>query len=165
VADKRTRAVAFDFVGAAASVAVIGLLAWWSKQPLLFPSVGPTLMLVLDSRSLPSARPLNILVGHYVGLLAGLVAIAATGLLGAPPVTQAGTTGPRVLAAALALALTASALRLLGTSHPPAGATTLIVALGVLDSPPELIAMCVSVLLLTGLSMVLRLPRLRPAGV
>lgn len=157
---QRTRGVRFDLVGAGLGLAVIGLLAWWTGQPLLFPSLGPTVMLLLDSPSQPSTRTPNILVGHGVGLLVGLFAITVTGLQGAPPVTEAGTSGPRVLAAALALALTTMVLHLVDRPHPPAGATTLIVALGLLDSPSELAAMCVSFLLLAVICAVLR--RIRP---
>jgi len=150
----------FKLVGAGLGLAVIGLLAWWTGMPLLFPSVGPSLMLVLDEPSQPSAQTSNILVGHFVGLLVGLLAIVVTGLQGAPPVTDAGTTGARVLAAALALALTTVILHVVERPHAPAGATTLIVSLGLLDGPSELAAMGFSFFLLAGVCAVLR--RLRP---
>jgi CBS-domain-containing membrane protein len=71
--------------------------------------------------------------------------------VGAPPVTEVGVSGPRVLAAALALGVTTAVLALVDRPHPPAGATTLIVALGLLDSPSELAAMGIAFVLLTGL--------------
>lgn len=157
---RRTRNVRFVLVGAGLGLAVFGLLAWWTGQPLLFPSIGPSLMLVLDSPSQPSAQTPNILVGHFVGLFVGVFALAVTGLQGAPPVTEAGTSGARVLAAALAVSLTTAILHVLDRSHAPAGATTLIVSLGLLDSPSELAAMAVAFLLLAGVCVVLR--RLRP---
>jgi CBS domain-containing membrane protein len=147
---QRTRNVRFELVGSGLGLAVIGLLAWWTGMALLFPSLGPSLMLVLDEPSQPSAQTWNILVGHFVGLFVGLFAIIVTGLQGAPPVTEAGTSGARVLAAALALALTTVILHVVDRSHAPAGATTLIVSLGLLDSPTELAAMGVSFLLLAG---------------
>jgi len=118
---------------------------------LLFPSLGPTLMLVVEAPNHHSSRPLNVAVGHFVGLCAGLLAIAATGLTGAPPITEAGVNGSRVLAAALALGVTTATLHLVRRTHPPAGATTLIVSLGLLDSPSELVAMGSAFVLLTGL--------------
>jgi CBS domain-containing membrane protein len=157
---RRTQHARFDLVGAGLGLAVIGVLAWWTGEPLLFPSLGPSLMLVLDSPSQPSAQTLNIVVGHFVGLFVGLFAITVTGLQGAPPVTEVGTTGARVLAAALALSLTTVILHVVDRSHAPAGATTLIVSLGLLDSPSELAAMGVSFLLLAGVCAVLK--RIRP---
>jgi CBS domain-containing membrane protein len=157
---QRARSLRFDLVVAGLGLAVIGLLAWWTGQPLLFPSLGPSLMLVADSPSQPTTRTWNIIVGHTVGLLVGLFAIVVTGLQGAPPVTEAGTSGARVLATALALALTTAILHLIDRRHPPAGATTLIVALGLLDSPHELAAMFVSFLLLAGVCALLQ--RVRP---
>jgi CBS domain-containing membrane protein len=151
-----------EFAACALGLALIGLLAWRTGQPLLFPSLGPTLMLVVEAPTHPSSRPLNVAVGHFVGLGVGFFAISVTGLMGAPPVTEAGTNGARVLAAALALGLTTAILRLVGRSHPPAGATTLIVALGLLDSPSELAAMSISFLLLTALCAAL--VRVRSAG-
>jgi CBS domain-containing membrane protein len=161
VTDRRLRTLGFDVIGSGGGLALIGALAWWTGQPLLFPSLGPTLLLVLYSPTQPSARPQNVLIGHYVGVAAGLLAIWVTGLVGAPPVTEAGTDGPRVVAAAVALALTAVVLRLLDRSHPPAGATTLIIALGLLDSASEVAAMAVSILLLTALCKLLELVRPR----
>lgn len=160
VISRRARNLRFDLVGAGLGLAVIGLLAWWTGQPLLFPSLGPSLMLVADSPSQPSAQTSNIVVGHTVGLLVGLFALVVTGLQGAPPATEAGTTGARVLATALALALTTVILHLLDRSHAPAGATTLIVSLGLLESPHDLVAMFVSFLLLAGVCAVVR--RVRP---
>jgi CBS domain-containing membrane protein len=147
----RIRTPMRDLAACALGLTLIGLLAWRTGQPLLFPSLGPTLMLVVEAPTHPSSRPLNVAVGHFVGLGVGFLAIVVTGLVGAPPVTEAGVNGPRVLAAALALGLTTAILRLVGRSHPPAGATTLIVALGLLDSPSELAAMSISFLLLTAL--------------
>lgn len=144
----RAASAVFDLTVGAAGLAVIGLLALVSGQPLLFPSLGPTLMLVLDSPHLPSARPLNALVGHYAGAAAGLAALAVTGLLTAPSALQEGVTAPRVAAAALSLGVTAAVLRLVRCPHPPAGATTLIVSLGLMTSATQLAAIAVSVALL-----------------
>jgi len=48
-----------------------------------------------------------------------------------------------------AVATTGGALRLLRSAHPPAGATTIIVASGLLDEPRQLLAVAVGVLILT----------------
>ena len=157
---RRVRSVRFALVGAGLGLAVIGLLAWWTGMPLLFPSLGPSLMLVLDEPSQPSVQTPNILTGHFVGLFVGVFALAVTGLQGAPPATETGVSGANVLAAALALALTTAILYVVDRPHAPAGATTLIVSLGLLDSPSELAAMGLSFLLLAVVCVVLK--KVRP---
>jgi HPP family len=100
-------------------------LAW------LFPSLGPTAYLQAESPAHPSARFYNTVVGHAVGLAAGFVGVFVTFSYFDPVVLVSHElTWGRVLAAAIALALTVMVCLLLKASHPPAGATTLLVALG-----------------------------------
>jgi CBS domain-containing membrane protein len=60
-----------------------------------------------------------------------------------------GVTWPRVIAAGLSLGLTAGVMVLLRAPHPPAGATTLIVSLGLLTQPWQLVLLMGAVVLLT----------------
>lgn len=55
----------------------------------------------------------------------------------------------------MSVAVTVLVLRLLGTPHPPAGATTLILSLGVLTSAGELLTMAGAVVLVTVLGVAL----------
>lgn len=117
------------------------------RQPWLFPSLGPTVMLFFESPGSPSSRPGNALVGHGVGLVAGIGCLAAFGLTSSPSVVDGGLTVPHVLAGALSVAVTTAVLTLLRLPHPPAGATTLIVSLGILHEPSQLLAMAGAILL------------------
>jgi CBS-domain-containing membrane protein len=63
--------------------------------------------------------------------------------------THAGIDGPTVLAAALSLSTTGVFMVLFRVSHPPAGATTLIVSLGIISLPKDLVIIEVAVVLLT----------------
>jgi CBS-domain-containing membrane protein len=145
--------------GTAAYAAVLSLLVLSAAgavglalgQPWLFPSLGPTVMLFFESPEQPSSRPQNAAVGHLIAILVGFGCLAAFGLLGEPPAPVGGLTMPYVLAGALSVALTTAALSLLGMPHPPAGASTLIVSLGILQTPPELFSMAGAVLLVTAL--------------
>lgn len=83
---------------------------------------------------------------------AGYLALVVAGLRTAPAVTQAGLTGPRIVVAVLSLAVTALVLQALHVPHPPVGATTLIVGLGLLTTPGQLGAVVLSVLLVTALA-------------
>jgi CBS domain-containing membrane protein len=127
---------------------VSGLAAWLFKQPLLFPSLGPTALLFFEQPLAAPSSPRNTLIGHLVTILAGALSLAVFGLLDRPSILAEGVTLARVGAAALSLALTGTVL-LLRSSHPPTGATTLIVSLGLLQTPPEMTMLMVGVVILT----------------
>ncbi|RJK97586.1 HPP family protein [Vallicoccus soli] len=146
---------AYAFLLCLAVLAAAGLAALLLRQPLLFPSLGPTVMLFFETPRQRSAAPRNTLLGHGVALLAGAACLVAFGLADHPPVVQEGVTAARTGAAALSVALTALVLKLLDAPHPPAGATTLIVSLGILTSAAELVAMGGAVVLVTVLGVAL----------
>ncbi|MFL6186272.1 MAG: HPP family protein [Actinomycetes bacterium] len=112
---------AYGFAGCAVAITLCGLAAYLAKQPMLFPSLGPSALLFFEKPTAPESSPYNAIVGHLVGIVAGVAAIAVFGLLYAPSVLEAGVTLARVGAAALSLALVALALPPLRASHPPAG--------------------------------------------
>lgn len=130
-------------------LALAGAVGLALKQPWLFPSLGPTVMLFFESPENESSRPKNALVGHGVGLLVGAACFYALGLNGQPPAPVGGLTFAYVAAGVLSVAITTLVLTLLKTPHPPAGATTLIVSLGILTQAPELLAMAAAILLVT----------------
>jgi CBS-domain-containing membrane protein len=131
------------------ALGVAGVVGLALRQPWLFPSLGPTLMVIAETPRQPAARPRNVLVGHLVGVAAGYLALVVTRTTQAPPVIQTGVTVTAVVAAGLSVALTSLALQALRTPHPPAGATTLIVSLGLLSAPAELGTIVLAVLLVT----------------
>lgn len=145
----RTRTSAlFAFVNGGISIGVMAVFAHLAAAPLIFPSLGPTAYLVFASPLAASSSPRNTLLGHAIGVLAGWGSLAAFGLLGEPSALLAGTTWPRVGAAALSLGATSGLMLLTRTQHPPAGATTLIVSLGLLRDPGQLAALMMAVVLL-----------------
>jgi CBS-domain-containing membrane protein len=158
----RLAAAGYGFLLCLLTMAAVGIVGLVVHQPYLFPSLGPTVMLFFESPLSRSAAPRNTLVGHGVAILAGVASLALFGLTNHPPVIQEGITGPRIGAAALSVALTALVLRVMDFPHPPAGATTLIVSLGLLTSAGELLAIAVAVVLVTVVGVVLnRLFRVR----
>jgi CBS-domain-containing membrane protein len=62
---------------------------------------------------------------------------------------------PRILAAALSLSATGACMVLFEVSHPPAGATTLIISLGIISKPRELVIIEVAVFLLVAQALVI----------
>ncbi|WP_246843388.1 HPP family protein [Allokutzneria sp. NRRL B-24872] len=144
------------YCGAASfvAIAVIAVLAMATGEPLLFPSLGPTAFLIFTRPAPPTASPRNTVLGHLIGVGAGWLGLAVCGLLNTPP-DLAHADWARVGAAAIALGLTCGLMPLLGVPHPPAGATTLIVALGLLRTPEQLAVLMTGVVLITLLGVVI----------
>jgi CBS-domain-containing membrane protein len=141
--------VLYNFVGCLLALLVSGLAASVLKEPLLFPSLGPTAFLFFEYPLAAGASPRNTLIGHFVAVLAGALSLAIFGLLDHPSILEEGVTLARVGAAALSMALTGAILLLLRSSHPPAGASVLIVSLGLLQTPLEMLMLLIGVVLLT----------------
>ncbi|HET7035768.1 MAG TPA: HPP family protein [Thermomicrobiaceae bacterium] len=139
----------FSFINGCLSIALMSLVALATHEPFIFPSLGPTAFLFFYTPLAPAASPRNALIGHLIGVGAGLAALLLFGLRHAGPAVAVGVNGPRVAAAALSLGLTAGLMVLLRAPHPPAGATTLIVSLGILTSTRQLTILMVAVVLLT----------------
>jgi CBS domain-containing membrane protein len=139
----------YTFVGSLIAIGLSGTWAYIVKQPLVFPSLGATAFLIFATPMAEVGSPRNTIIGHTVGILAGVVSLAIFGLLDAPSVYVSGITVERVCAIALAVALTGGVLRVLRAAHPPAGATTIIVASGLLHTPRQLLDIFVGVVLLT----------------
>src|SRR3954447_11712584 len=92
----------------------VGLLGLAAGQPWLFPSLGPTAFLQAEKPGQASSRFYNTVVGHLVGLGAGMAAVSLLGASSAPGVLSSHELVPvRVWAAALSGALTMLGLSLL----------------------------------------------------
>ena len=140
---------AFMFINGFVSIALLALVAMVTRTPFVFPSLGPTAFLFFFTPNLPTATPRNTLLGHAIGIGCGYGALVVCGLTDAPPALAAGVDASRVLAAALSLAATGAIMILLKAAHPPAGATTLIISLGMVTRPSYLAVIEVAVALLT----------------
>lgn len=138
----------FSFVNGCISIGIMAGLALITGSPFVFPSLGPTAFLFFYTPTAPPASPRNTIIGHGIGVLAGYFSLVVTGLTAAGPALAVGVTGPRVLAAGLSLGLTAGLMVLLRAPHPPAGATTLIVSLGIITKPLQLVILMGAVVLL-----------------
>jgi hypothetical protein len=117
--------------------AVLGVVAWASGRPFVFPSLGPSAFLMAVDPRGEAVRPRRVLGGHAVGAVAGFLSYAAFAgnatLIGGPPALSAAGAG-LVASGVVSVALTSSAMVYTGTEHAPACATTLIVSLGLLPS-------------------------------
>lgn len=138
----------FALVNGLVSIALLAGAAWATGSPMVFPSLGPTAFLIFYTPLAPAASPRNLLGGHLIGVLAGYLALLVFGLVDAESAMSGGVTGMRVGAAALSLGLTSGAMVWAKLVHPPAGATTLIVSLGVIARPVHLAVLMLAVALL-----------------
>lgn len=138
----------FALVNGVISIGVMAAVALVTRAPFVFPSLGPTAFLLFYTPTQPAASPRNTLGGHLIGVLAGYLALVVFGLTDRGPALAEGVDWENVLAAALSLGLTSGAMVWFNVPHPPAGATTLIVSLGILHQPWQLVVLMVAVAML-----------------
>ncbi len=131
------------------TIGLLGLLALVTGSAFVFPSLGPTAYLFFFSPLAEVSSPRNTILGHAIGLICGYAAFALVVASSPPFGMNPGVHGPRLLAAALSLSATGALMALLRISHPPAGATTLIVSLGIISQPKELVVIEAAVILLS----------------
>jgi CBS-domain-containing membrane protein len=139
----------YVFINGFVSIGLLALLALFTGSPFVFPSLGPTAYLFFFSPLAETASPRNTILGHAIGLICGYGAFVLSVATSPPFGVLPGVHGPRVLAAALSLSATGALMALFRVSHPPAGATTLIVSLGIISHPKDLVIIEIAVILLT----------------
>ena len=124
-----------DTLGEGVLLFVVAAAGWAAHQPLVFASLGPTAYEQVARPDDRTSRLFNVIAGHLIGLAAGFVAVFVCGASGAPKVTVPGfVSAPRVAAIALAVTLTAGGTLLLKARQAAATATSLLVALGEMQS-------------------------------
>ena len=152
----------YVFVNGFITIGLLALLALVTRNPFVFPSLGPTAYLLFFSPLGKTSSPRSTIFGHAIGLVCGYTAFVVTGAGALPFGAHTGIFWPKILAAALSLSATGAFMVLLDVSHPPAGATTLIVSLGIISKPRELVIIEVAVFLLVAQALMInRLAGLR----
>ncbi len=146
--DQRWMWALFMLINGFVTIALLAALAMVTRIPFIFPSLGPTAFLLFFTPEAPTASPRHTLYGHAIGILCGYGSLWLFHLAHAPPALVTGVTLARVLAAALSLAATGALMILFRAAHPPAGATTLIISLGIVTRPFYLLIIEVAVALL-----------------
>lgn len=138
----------FNLVNSGLSIALVAMLALITQEAFIFPSLGATAFILFHVPLAQPASPRNVLCGHLVGAVMGLVGLYAFGLQDAPSAFLTGVDASRVGSVAVAMGLTSCLMVALNVVHPPAGATALIVSLGLMPSPEQLPVLMAGVLLL-----------------
>lgn len=107
----------YSGLGGAIAIGVLLALSYLSGYPLIMAPFGASCVILFALPEAPLAQPRNVIGGHFVTALTGLVAAHA---LPFPP-------GPVVIAIATGLGI--SFMVLTKTTHPPAGANPLVILL------------------------------------
>jgi CBS domain-containing membrane protein len=117
---------------AAACIGGLAALSYAARTPFLYPSLGATAFLLVALPMKVASSTRNVVLGHTIAAAAGWLSLWALGLNGQQMGLANGCDAPHVVSVALALALTTFLLLTLRIVHPPAGATTVIVGIGLL---------------------------------
>ena len=117
------------------TIGVLGLLVFVTGSPFVFPSLGPTCVSLLLLSVGGSREPSQYRSGPCYWAHLRLCCLALTMTATPPFGAHTAVHGQTVLAAALSLSATGAFMVLFRVSHPPAGATTLIVSLGIISQP------------------------------
>jgi CBS domain-containing membrane protein len=145
--DSRAILGTYVLINSAISIAILAGIAALTKQPFVFPSLGPTAFLLFYAAVGAQAAPRNVFCGHLIGVLAGYLALVIFGLT-TVPANLSDVSARRIGAVTLCLCLTLSLMVWLKVPHAPAGATTMIVGLGLMRTPFQLTVLMIAVVLL-----------------
>ncbi len=99
--------------GAALAIGLVAILASWTRQPLLLGSLGASCVFLFGLPEAPFSQPRNVIAGHLLSSLVGLICLKAF--------------GPQSWALGLALGLAVIAMFATRTVHAPAGSNPVIV--------------------------------------
>lgn len=109
------RQVGIAWLGGCLAIGVVAYLASLSNAPLVLGSFGATCVLVFGFPESPFSQPRNVIAGHFIASLVGLIFLTAF--------------GAQWWSVALAVGTTIACMQLTRTVHPPAGSNPVIVML------------------------------------
>jgi len=126
-------------ISSAVVILTISLFAWLTNLPLVFPALGPSTFILFTAPLSKAGAPRSVVLGHLSCLAGGTLVYHSVSFLTGQPISLDHVNAPLVLSAALALALAVWTLVKLNCPHPPACASSLVVALGGLNDPLDLL--------------------------
>jgi HPP family protein len=115
----------------AALIVLVGAIGTWMKQPWLFASLAPTILMVAATPGHETTNFRAIVVGHIAAIACAYFALILLNATGSATMLATRVVPyPRIWASAAALAMMAIVTPPLKGFHPPAAATALLVTLG-----------------------------------
>jgi CBS-domain-containing membrane protein len=109
------KAIVLAWIGGAIAISAVAGLTTLASTPLVLGSFGATCVLAFGYPDVPFSQPRNIVVGHFLSSLVGLVFLSIF--------------GPHWWAAGLAAGTAIAAMMATRTVHPPAGSNPVIIFL------------------------------------
>lgn len=146
---------------------VLGVIAWVSGQPFVFPSLGPSAFVLAYARHGERTGTYRVVGSHVIGGTVGFLAylLLADGVVLTATSAPLSPDGLRLAASGvLSVVFTSQGMILTDTEHAPACATTLIVSLGLLSTPFQVGVMFASIVVLVGAHLAVRDVVERAAG-
>jgi CBS-domain-containing membrane protein len=112
---RAAREAALAGAGGAIAIGVLAACAASAATPFIIAPFGASCVLLFTVPASPLAQPRNVIGGHMISAIVGLIVVALL--------------GPSPAAMAVGVGLAIAVMRLTGTVHPPAGANPIVVAL------------------------------------
>ncbi len=110
---RRTRVALISGLGGALAIGVLALLSSTQSIMLLIAPFGASCVLLFALPQNPVAQPKNVIGGHFLSALTGLIVLFLL--------------GNGLLALSISVGLAIAIMQLTDTIHPPAGGTPLVV--------------------------------------
>lgn len=104
-----------SLIGGTFSILILVLLSKWTQNLFIMAPFGASCVILYAVAQSPLAQPRNVILGHFVSALIGLVFLK--------------TLGTSALSIALSVGCAIAAMQLLRCVHPPAGANPLVILL------------------------------------
>lgn len=101
------------FIGGFIGILGLGLLSTLVNQPMLMAPFGASCVILFAASGSPFAQPRNVIGGHFVSTLIGLIALY--------------TLGDNMAVMATSVGLAIAAMQFFRVVHPPAGANPLVI--------------------------------------
>lgn len=110
-----SQTIALAWLGGVLAIAVVATLSDWLTLTLVLGSFGASCVLIFGFPDVPFSQPRNVIIGHFISSLIGLMFLTAF--------------GAHWWSLALAVGTAIAAMMLTRTVHPPAGSNPVIVFL------------------------------------
>ena len=150
----------FAPIAAGGLLLIVGAAGLGAHRPWLFASLAPSAYEFAERPELPGSRVYNALVGQFVGLGAGFLAVWLLNAWSAPTMSAHHLTPERVYACVLAMVLTSFGGIILKAFHPSGAATALLVAFGTFSTAADARAVAAGIAIVAVCGGVVRYVRL-----